>query len=176
MLDVQAQDRVDETRDLPAALFRAQERIRELEREVSALQGEIRSREEQTQEAFAELARFRKAFANAWQSLRVMRNRARDAYSQCEQRLSDLLSLDALRGRVAELEQSLAQEQQARRRAEEEVLVRVDLQEFLSEQLEAQRERMAALETALQAAGYRARVTSRPNRAQRPEVHAFLVD
>lgn len=172
MLDVQVHDGVD----LPAALFRAQERIRELEREVAGLQAEFRSREEQTQEAFAEVARFRKAFAKAWQSLRVMRNRARDACSQCEQRLSELLGLDALRLRVGELEETLAQEQQARRRAEEEVLVRLELQEFLSQQLEAQRERMAALETALQAAGYRARVTSRPHRAQRPEVHAFLVD
>lgn len=166
MLDIHA-------KDLPAAMFRAHERIRELEREVTALQRQVQVREEQTQEAFAELARFRQAFGNAWQALRVMRNRARDAYQQCVERLSELLGLDALRHRVSELEQELQAERAARQKVEEELGVRTELHEFLTEQLESQRERIGALESALEGAGFRARITQRP----RPrDVHAFLVD
>lgn len=134
--------------DLPTRLFQAQERNRELERELMALQAQIQVREEQTQAAFADLARFRKAFANAWSSMRVMRNRARDAWQACEERLSELEALEPLRRRVAELEAALEQERAARAQAEEEVLLRTELHEFLTGQLEAQRERIAALESA----------------------------
>lgn len=150
MIDLNLPVHMNPVEDVPSALFQAHERIRELERETLGLKSELVIRRKEAAEAREELDRFRRAFQSAAASLRVLRSEAKQAVEEWQRRQAELDSVEALKARIAELEAQVQGFEGTRRdleaeaaRWQEEAQIRLELQDFLTRQLDEARQKEA---------------------------------